>query len=318
MRADRLLSILMLLQSKGSLTAHELAQHLEVTERTIYRDVTALSTAGIPIYTTKGPGGGIALVEEYRSNLTGLRPDEVQALFLLSIPPALEQLGVGETLRNAFLKLSLSLPKPAQKKQKLSPQRILLDAENWNRTDEAVPWLRVCQEAIQQQHKLEIIYRSEFNTDLEMLVIPLGLVSKADRWYLIISRDERLRTLQVSRIRSARLRNDSFHFPEDFDLTEYWKDWCAEHDSSHHRYKILVRVTPTLAHILANHRPTTLMTPPMQDNNPWQDLTLEFESFDDARRMVLGYGGAIKVVEPLALRRSVEDFARQILAVYNG
>ena len=315
MRADRLLFILMLLQSKGLLTAHELAQHLEVTERTIYRDVTALSTAGIPIYTTKGPGGGIALVEEYRSNLTGLQPDEVQALFLLSIPPALEQLGVGETLRNAFLELSLSLPEPQQKIQKLSSQRILLDAENWNRTIEAVPWLRVCQEAIQQQHKLEIIYRSEFNTDLEMMVIPMGLVSKVDRWYLVISRGERLRTLQVSRIRFARLRNESFQFPENFDLAEYWKDWCAEHDSSLHRYKILVRVTSTLAQILADQRPSTLMTPPMQ-NNSWQELTLEYETFEEARRMVMSYGGAIEVLEPLALRRSVQDFAQQTLSLY--
>lgn len=316
MRADRLLSILMLLQSRGLLTAHELAQHLEVTERTIYRDVTALTTAGIPIYTTKGPGGGISLVEEYRSNLTGLRSDEVQALFLLSIPPALEQLGVGETLRNAFLKLSLSLPESQQKKQKLSPQRILLDTENWNRTIEAVPWLRICQEAIQQQHKLEIKYRSEFNTDIEMTVIPMGLVSKVDRWYLVISRGERMRTLQVSRIRFARLRNETFLFPENFDLAEYWKDWCVEHDSNLHRYKILVRVTATLAQILADHRPSTLMTPPMQNNNSWQELILEYESFEEARRMVMSYGGAIEVLEPLALRRSVQDFAQQTLSLY--
>lgn len=315
MRADRLLSILMLLQARGLMTAYELSQNLEVTERTIYRDVTALSTAGIPVFTVKGPGGGIALVEEYRSNLTGLRPDEVQALFLLSIPPALEQLGVGETLRNAFLKLSLSLPELQQKKQKLSPQRILLDAENWNRTIEAVPWLRVCQEAIQKQHKMEIIYRSEFDTDLEMMVIPLGLISKVDRWYLVISRSERLRTLQVSRIRFARLRNETFQFPENFDLAAYWKEWCAEHESSLHRYKILVRVTSNLAQILADHRPSTMMTPPMKKNS-WQELMLEYESFEEARHMVMSYGGAIEVLKPLALRRSVQDFAQQTLSLY--
>ena len=316
MRADRLLSILMLLQTHGTLTAGELAQHLEVTERTIYRDVIALSTAGIPIYTTKGPGGGIGLMEEYRSGLIGLKPDEVQALFMLEVPQTLDQLGIGETIRKAFLKLSATLPDIKKKTETITHPRIMLDTLDWNQVEEAVPWLKTCQSALQQNRMLEIIYRSEFNTDLVITATPVGLVAKSQRWYLVILRGGHYRTLLVSSIRSVRIRNQSFEYPHDFDLAVYWKKWCSEQKETHRRIQIRVKVTVNLAKILQEHRPESLMTPPMQDISPWQELTLEYESFEEARRMVLSFGGAIEVLEPLALRRSVKDFARQIQSIY--
>ncbi len=317
MRADRLLSILTILQTHGTLTAGELAEELEVTERTIYRDVIALSAVGVPIYTIKGPGGGIGLVEEYRSGLIGLKPNEVQALFMLEISQTLEQLGVGETIRKAFLKLSATLPDNQKQKETKTHPKIMLDALDWNQTQEAVPWLKTCQEALQKNRMLEILYRSEFNTNLEIVAAPIGLVAKSQRWYLVIQRGGHYRTLQVSRIRSARIRNQSFDYPHVFDLTTYWKKWCSEQKENHIGYQIRARVTTTLAKIISEHRPATLMTPPMQDNSPWQELTLEVESFEEARRMVLSYGGAIEVLEPLALRRSVQDFANQIRLIYD-
>jgi predicted DNA-binding transcriptional regulator YafY len=316
MRADRLLSILRLLQSKGMLTASEMAKHLEVTERTIYRDVTALSTAGIPVFTTKGPGGGIGLVEEYRNNLTALKPNEVRALFMLEIPPVMEQLGMGETVRNAMLKLSSTLPVNKGEGKKDGWTKIMLDPLDWNQTTEAVPWLKTCQEALQQNRMMEITYRSEFNTDLEITAAPVGLVAKSQRWYLVILRGDHYRTLQVSRIHFARICNQTFESPHEFDLEVYWKKWCSERKGNHRGIQVRVRVTKTLAKILVEHRPVTLMTPPMQDTCPWQELILDYESLEEARRMVLSYGGAIEVLEPIALRRSVEDFARQILNIY--
>lgn len=316
MRADRLLSIMMLLQSQGMMTASQLAQELEVTERTIYRDVIALSTTGIPVYTTKGPGGGIGLVEEYRNSLMALKPDEIRALFLLEIPPVLEQLGVGETVRKALTKLSSSLP--ANKNGTMKDQRvkILLDPLDWKQSEEPVPWLKICQEALQQNRILDLAYRSEFNTDLVMQVAPLGLVAKSQCWYLVVLRANRYRTLQVSRIRSARISLQSFNEPDEFDLDLYWKKWCEEQVKHKSAFVIQVRVTPTLAQILDLHRPATLMSPPMLDDSPWVELTLEYESFEEARRMILGYGGAIEVLEPLALRRSVQDFATQTIKIY--
>ncbi len=312
MRADRLLSMLIILQSKGVLTAAELAQELEVTERTIYRDVDALSTAGIPVYTSRGPGGGIGLVEEYRNNLTALKPDEVRALFLLEIPPVLEQLGVGESVRNAMMKLSSASSEIKREDQ----VNILLDPMDWNQQEEPVPWLKVCQEALQEKRMLELVYRSEFNTDLTMQITPLGLVAKTQRWYLVVERGDHYRTLQVPRIRSARKLLQTFSQPADFDLGAYWKKWCQEQVRVDLRYRIWVRVTLMLAKIIEQHRPANLMSPPMVDDAPWVERTLEFESFEEARRTVLGYGGAIEVIKPLALRRSVQDFARQTIKIY--
>lgn len=298
------------------MTASSLAQELEVTERTIYRDVIALSATGIPIYTIKGPGGGIGLVEEYRNSLTVLKPNEVRALFLLEIPPVLEQLGVGETVRKALLKLSSILPKSNEDEQKNQPTEILLDPLDWKHHVEEVPWLKICQDALQQRRMLELIYHSVFNTDLVMQVAPLGLVAKSQCWYLVVLRGDHYRTLQVSRIRSARIRLQPFLYPEEFDLGLYWKKWREEQIKHNPGYRIQVRVTPTLAQIINQNRPATLMSPPMVDDSPWLEMTLEFENFEEARRVVLSYGGAIEVIEPLSLRRSVQDFAKQIQSVY--
>lgn len=148
MRADRLLSLLMLLQIRGRMTAQELAQELEVTERTIYRDVLALSTSGVPVYTERGPGGGIELLEDYRTNLTGLTAEEVRALFMLSIPEPLEKLGVGRDLRAALLKLTAALQGRLRSEEERSHQRIYLDSVPWHQADKPLPFLSIIQQAV--------------------------------------------------------------------------------------------------------------------------------------------------------------------------
>jgi len=241
MRADRLLSLMMLLQSKGLMTAADLAEELEVSERTIYRDVVALSTAGISVYTTKGPGGGIGLVEEYRNSLTALKPEEVRALFLLEYPPVLEQLGVGETVRKALWKLSSTLPvKPAGEKKE-QPVKIMLEPFDWHQSEELLPWLKSCQDALNQNRMLELVYRSDFNATLEMQVAPLGLVAKSQRWYLVVLRGDHYRTLHVSKIQSAKISNKGFEAPPDFDLAAYWKEWCQEQEKDHVVFQVRAR-----------------------------------------------------------------------------
>lgn len=241
MRADRLLSLMMLLQSKGLMTAADLAEELEVSERTIYRDVVALSTDGISVYTTKGPGGGIGLVEEYRNSLTALKPEEVRALFLLEYPPVLEQLGVGETVRKALWKLSSTLPvKPAGEKKE-QPVKIMLEPFDWHQSEELLPWLKSCQDALNQNRMLELVYRSDFNATLEMQVAPLGLVAKSQRWYLVVLRGDHYRTLHVSKIHSAKISNKGFEAPPDFDLAAYWKEWCQEQEKDHVVFQVRAR-----------------------------------------------------------------------------
>jgi predicted DNA-binding transcriptional regulator YafY len=318
MRADRLLSLLMLLQTRGTQTARSLAAELQVTERTIYRDVTALSAAGIPVYTERGPGGGIALVEDYRTNLTGLNPDEVRALFMLSIPAPLDQLGVGDELRMALLKLSAALPSSRRAEEATARQRIHLDAAWWFQSEEPTPHLKTIQSALWNNHMLDITYRSDFGTDVEMALAPYGLVAKATVWYLVGAQENHLRVLRVSRIQQASISAESFEYPPAFDLPSFWKSWCQDFELNRPHYQATLRVSPTLAALLSGNHLPFLAIPPSQDIDGWQVVTLTFESFESARTQILGYGGAAEVLEPLALRRSVQDFAQQTLARYRG
>lgn len=316
MRADRLLSLLMLLQTRGTQTAQALAAELEVTERTIYRDVTALSAAGIPVYTERGPGGGIALVEDYRTNLTGLNADEVRALFMLSIPAPLDQLGVGDELRMALLKLSAALPNSRRTDESTARQRIHLDAAWWFQSEEPTPHLKTIQSALWSDRTLDITYRSDFSADVEMVIAPYGLVAKANVWYLVGAREDHVRVLRVSRVQEASIRAEGFAYPPAFDLSSFWKSWCEEFESSRPQYQVTLRASPTLAEMLTGQRSPFLNTPPPRETDGWQTITLTFESFEAARTRILGYGGAVEVLEPLALRRSVYDFAAQILSRY--
>ena len=317
MRADRLLSLLMLLQTRGTLTARALAVELEVTERTIYRDVTALSASGVPVYTERGPGGGIALVEDYRTNLTGLNADEVRALFMLSIPALLDQLGVGDELRMALLKLSAALPVSRRADESTAREKIHLDAAGWFQPEEPTPHLKTIQSALWSNRQLEITYRSDFSADVAMVIAPYGLVAKANIWYLVGAREDHVRVLRISRIRQASLRAEAFERPAMFDLPGFWKTWCDEFESNRPQFPVTLRVSPTLAQILSENRPETLTSPPAIEPDGWQTITLSFESLEAARTRILGYGGAAEVLAPLSLRLSLIDFARQTLSRYS-
>jgi predicted DNA-binding transcriptional regulator YafY len=306
----------MLLQTRGRLTAQALAKELEVTERTIYRDVTALSAAGVPVYSERGPGGGIALVEDYRTNLTGLNAAEARALFMLSIPAPLDQLGVGAELRGALLKLSAALPASRRSEQASARQKIHLDAAWWFQPEEPAPHLKTVQSALWSDRLLDLTYRSDFGTEVVMVIAPYGLVAKASVWYLVGARAGHLRILRISKIQQASLREEIFERPADFDLPAFWKSWCEEFETSRPQYTVTVRVSPALNKILTEQRPETLNTPPIQEKSGWQTRTLTFENLEAARTRILGYGGAIEVLDPPALRQSVQDFALQIHQLY--
>jgi predicted DNA-binding transcriptional regulator YafY len=322
MRADRLLSLLMLLQTRGSMTAQEIARELEVSERTVYRDMTALSAAGVPVYAERGPGGGCSLLEDYRTNLTGLTADEVRALFMLSIPAPLDQLGVGQELRAALLKLSAALPASRRADEQSSRQRIYLDASGWFQSEESVPHLKTLQAALWQDRKLDLTYRSDFETEIDMLISPYGLVAKATVWYLVGGREDHIRVLRVSRITEAKISPEIFERPPEFDLATFWKTWREDFEESRSRYNVSARIAPELIPALPQYfgdAATSILSNAAQaDANGWVKVTLPFESFFAARTRILGFGNTIEVVEPLAMRRSVIDFAEQILNFYSG
>jgi len=321
MRADRLLSLLMLLQTRGRLTARRLAEELEVSERTIYRDIDALSTAGVPVFAERGPGGGCSLLESYRTNLTGLTTPEVQALFMLSIPAPLAQLGVGQELKAALLKLSAALPAAQRQKEEGSRQRIYLDSSWWFQAEEAVPFLPVIQQALWSNRKLEMKYRLQFGAEVERVIAPLGLIAKTNIWYLAAQRDELLRVYRVSHVLEARLLEEVFERPPDFDLVAFWKVWATNYEDRP-EYIVTARIAPHLAPELPRYFGEgirlALAEAGTPDEHGWLTLCLPFESFEAARDRILGLGRAVEVLEPEALRLSVIDFAQQIVTFYNS
>ena len=322
MRADRLISLLLLLQTRGRMTARELADELEVSERTIYRDITALGVTGVPVYAERGPGGGCELLESYRTNLTGLTPQEARALFMLNIPAPLDQLGVTQELKAALLKLSAALPASRRSEEERSRQRIHLDSSWWFQADEAVPCLPSIQQALWQDNKLHLAYRADFGTQVQQIVAPYGLVAKASVWYLVYAHPTGdVRALQVSRVTEAAILEESFERPADFDLADFWKGWCTKFEEGRFRYIVTARVSPELAALLPYYFGDGFQallpeaSPP--DTKGWITLTLPFESLTAARARVLGFGRAVEVLEPEALRKSVIDFAEQITMFYH-
>lgn len=320
MRADRLLSILMLLQARGRMTARRLAEELEVSERTIYRDLDALSAAGVPVYAERGPGGGCALIDSYRTTLTGLTPDEVRALFMLSIPAPLAELGVDQELKAALLKLSAALPAARRHDEEQVRQRIHLDPAGWSGTREAVPHLQPIQQAVWHDRKLYLTYRLRFEAQAEWLVEPYGLVAKADVWYLVCARKGHMRVHRVSRVLDATLSSESFERPPDFDLATFWQTWCAAIEENRPHYPVTVRVAPEFVPWLPHcfgpplREQVALAGPP--DSEGWITITLPFETLEEARERLLGFGRAVEVLEPQALRLSILDFAMQTVSLY--
>ncbi len=320
MRADRLLSMLMLLQSRGRMTAQQLAGELEVSVRTIYRDLDALSAAGVPVYAERGPGGGCALLEDYRTTLTGLTPDEARALFMLSVPAPLADLGVSRELKAALLKLSAALPTARRGEEEQVRGRIHLDSVAWFHSGEAVPHLHTIQQAVWTDRQLDLVYRLPFDAQAEWRVEPYGLVAKANTWYLVCARNGHLRVLRVSRVVDARLLDDGFERPADFDLAAFWRGWCADVEENRPSYPVALRVAPQLVpwlpRVFGEQGREAQRHAGPADTEGWIPLTVVFESLEDARTQILGLGRAVEVLEPLALRESVLDFARQIVGLY--
>ena len=320
MRADRLLSLMMLLQARGRMTATKLAEELEVSERTIYRDMDALSAAGVPLYGEPGPEGGFALLDSYRTTLTGLSEGEVRALFMLSIPAPLAELGVSQDLKAALLKLSAALPDARRRDEERVRQRFHLDATWWHQNDDSPPHLQTVHQAVWEDRKLYLTYRTWAVPAIEHLVDPYGLAAKAGVWYLVCAAGGRVRVHRVSDLLDARLTDESFARPADFDLVVFWRKWCAERERSHSSYPVTVRVAPDFVPVLPwyfgerIHALIAQAGPP--DAEGWVTLELTFESLWAARDRLLSFGRGVEVLEPYALRRSILDYASQIVDLY--
>ena len=212
MRASRLVQLLLFLQTRGRTTAAVLARELEVSERTIHRDVEALSAAGVPIYAERRPHGGIQLIDGYRTRLTGLTGDEAEALFLSGLPGPAAELGLGTVVAAARLKVLAALPSELRVRASRLVERFHLDAAGWFHASEPVPHLAVLADAVWEARRLAITYRRG-DSEVERSLEPLGLVLKAGVWYLVAASEGQVRTYRVSRIRSATVGDEPSRDP---------------------------------------------------------------------------------------------------------
>jgi predicted DNA-binding transcriptional regulator YafY len=337
MRADRLLSLLMFLQARGRMTAAELAEELEVSERTIYRDLEALNAAGVPVLAERGPGGGVLLPDKYRTDLTGLTEVEVRGLFMSVVPGPLSELGLDKTIEAAMLKLSASLPAVQRQGVERVRGRVHVDTAHWFQPPEPVPYLKVLQEAVWQNRRVLMKYQAASGIRSRQYINPYGLVAKAGTWYLVgvplrekpayrVSQVQEARqetsVFRVSRIREAEVTGEEFEREEGFDLASFWQAWCADFEASLPRYRVVLRVAPDTVPLLPTIYGEGVRTLIVEQGRTDEDgsliLPITFESFDAARSSVLGLVTGAEVLEPQELRDSVMRAAASIVAFYTG
>lgn len=320
MRADRLLSLMMLLQTRGKMSARVLAEELEVTERTIYRDIEALELAGVPIYAEPGRDGGYGLVDRYRTSLTGLSEGEVRALFMLSIPAPLAELGVTQELKAALLKLTAALPATRRDDEEHVRSRFYLDAVGWENDGGPTPHLRAIHQAVWQDRRIVLKYRPIFSAEIEQYVDPYGLVVKAGEWYLVFAHAERIHVRRIAEFMDVQVTGEAFTRRPDFVLEIFWKEWCVqrveEHDQFHVRARIASEMRVWLPLYLGNRGRDALAHAGPPDAAGRFTLDLYFDFFETARARLLPLGGAIEVLSPDELRLGMADFAEQTLKVY--
>lgn len=313
MRADRLVSILLLLQTKGHATTAELAKRLEVSPRTIHRDMEALTASGVPVYAERGSGGGWRMLEEYRTNLTGLSPAEITALFALKPAQLFADLGLGRAADNALIKMLAALPAAQRQGAEYARQRILVDIQRYQ---EAVPLLPVLQEAVWHDRKLWLVYQTADGKSAERTIDPLGLVVKGSVWYLVAAREGELRTYRVSRVLETRVLDEPALRPADFDLETYWRKARAEYRAQIPTYRIKVRI---LEKVLARTNPASHWgqlehSEPVGDG--WLIAHIRFEYPEQALGWVLGAGVAVEGLEPLEFRQQVIETLGMALELY--
>ncbi|PYI56951.1 helix-turn-helix transcriptional regulator [Paenibacillus flagellatus] len=317
MRADRLVSILLLLQTYGRMTASELAQRLEVSERTIHRDMEALGAAGVPVTAERGTGGGWRLMDDYRTNLTGLREEEIAALFLAAPGRILDDLGLRRASEGALIKLLASLPGVNRRTAEYFRERIHIDTAGWHPNGESADALPALQEAVLQDRKAKILYEKGGGTTAERIVDPLGLVIKGSVWYLIAAVDgEDVRTYRLSRIVACELLPDTFVRPADFRLASYWDASTERFVSNLPRFEATLLVDAECAYHVGLWKYAKVL----HRGEPGEDgripYRIRFQTEEEACRYALGLGANAELTEPAELRERIAELAAQAAERY--
>jgi predicted DNA-binding transcriptional regulator YafY len=321
MRASRLVSLLLLLQTRGQMTAGELARELEVSVRTIHRDVEALAISGVPIYAERGPHGGIRLVEGYRTRLTGMTAEEADALFVSGLPGPAAELGLGTVVASARLKVLAALPTELRSRATRLLERFHLDATGWFKAGEHVPHLADVANAVWEGLRVSIDYERG-DRSVRRILDPLGVVLKGGVWYLVAASEGQVRTYRVSRIATLETLEDRAARPEGFELASFWTESTAAYERDAPRITVTVRVRPDrygwLAEAAGQQALDDAKIIPADDPEGWTHVRLRMEWPDEAASRLLSLGPTVEILEPVELRDRVVAVAGAVLARYRG
>jgi predicted DNA-binding transcriptional regulator YafY len=320
MHASRLLSILMLLQARGRLSASALARELEVSVRTIHRDIDELSAAGVPVWADRGRSGGFQLQEGWRTRLTGLTAPESRALFLSGLAGPAAELGLGEAVASARLKVLATLPPEWQADAQQLSARFHLDAVDWFRAAARTEHLGAVADAVWHERRLQIRYES-WNGVREREVEPLGLVLKAGVWYMAArsGKGAEPRTYRLTGIHALRTLDQRFTPLRDFDLAAYWQASTRRFETGIYRATAVLRVSPRGARLLrqissavADAVDKTLA----KDRGSWSRVTVPIESVEHAADQLINLGADVEALQPPALRARMRLTARRLTRLY--
>ncbi|MFI8194358.1 helix-turn-helix transcriptional regulator [Streptomyces sp. NPDC085946] len=315
MKSSRLVSILLLLQTRGRMTAAQLAEELQVSVRTVYRDVEALGAAGVPVYGDAGHAGGYRLLDGYRTRLTGLTAGEAEALFLAGAPGPAAQLGLGARLAAARLKVRAALPPELRAHADRISGRFHLDAPGWYTDAGEAPFLPAVADAVWNSRVLHVVYRRwRAPTDVERRLEPYGLVLKAGRWYVVAGPGPR--TYRVDRILELTATEEEFTRPEGFGLAAYWAAYQRDFHDRLHRSEAVVRLAPGVA--LPGRAGEAARRTGRPDGGGWTRATVPIESVDHAHAEFLRLGTGVEVLAPAELRERIARTVTELAARYGN
>lgn len=319
-RSSRLLSILLLLQTRRQLTARELADELEVSLRTIYRDVEALAAAGVPVYADQGRAGGYRLLDGYRTKLTGLTEQEAAALFLVGMPGPAAALGLTEQTAGAELKLLAALGPDQRDRAGRLKNRFHLDLPPWYSEAEDAPYLAAVADAVLHDRRIKVRYRRwEAPREVDRVLEPYGLVLKNGNWYVVAATAGGIRTYRVSNILRLTPTGEGFERPEGFQLAGHWRDHLDQFEQRRFTGSALVRLSPGLVARLADVSfPVLVRAVAGVVPGPDGSITTEvpIESIGNAASQFIRYGTELEILEPPELRAELARVARTVLDLY--
>lgn len=317
MKSDRLLSILLLLQTRGRVPAPELADRLEVSVRTIYRDVEALSAAGVPVYAERGRHGGIELLPGFRTDVTGLTADESRALFVLAAQGAHAALGLDAALGSALRKVMAALPAPHRPAAEVTSRRVLVDATRWKSGPRQAADLDVLQDAVFSDRRLRLRYRHSGEREPRTYTVdPYGLVAKAGVWYLVADRRGRPRLFRADRVRSARLLDEPVRRRPGVELADVWELLRRQVEERENEIEVTVRVRRELLDMFQRMAAAQLTAPPEDDGtSEWVTARLAYPVLR-AVRQLLAFSDRVEILDPPEARAELLAGARSVTALY--